>query len=157
MRLPKVPTTITLPADLREYMEELAWMIEAGDEAVTHGSDDSIQWENCYGGPSDDSRSVFGFTYFPAETPSEEPWQLSLNCEQIGKIAAGEITSLEGWRCAPSDCQSRFSHQDGYCGRCDHPLGREEAIRQDKEDEEREEKRTRQKFDDPLYDPDFDR
>ena len=115
---PKKLTQIEVPADLRQFFEEVATLIEAGDEATTIESDDLLQCEFAYGGLIDEEAPVYGFTYYPLKGVRATKWELEFSAQEIGQIADGSIDKLELWACEDKSCGSMFSSANYRCFDC---------------------------------------
>ena len=112
-------TQIEVPANLRQFLEEVAGLIEARDEATLIESDDLLQCEYVYGGLIDEGEPIYGFTYFPRKGVRTK-WELEFSAQQIGEIADGRIDKLELWACEDNSCGSMFSSANYLCFDCDY-------------------------------------
>ena len=91
---PKKLTQVDVPADLREFFEEVAHLIESHDEAAFIESDDLLQCECAYGGLTEEDTDEYGFTYFPRKGV-KTTWELLFSASQIRDVADGSITKLK--------------------------------------------------------------
>jgi hypothetical protein len=116
---PKVLTQVEIPPDLRAFLEEVAELIEVGDEVTTIASDDLIQCDFAYGGLCEEGTDEFGFTYFPRKG-TKTTWDFVLSTAQINEVADGNTTTLALWACTDNNCGSMFPNADWSCFYCDY-------------------------------------
>ena len=117
---PKKLTQVEVPADLRQFLEEVADLIEARDESTLIESDDLLQCEFAYGGLIEEGAPVYGFTYFPRKAVSRKTWELEFSAHEISEIADRSIDKLELWACEDESCGSMFSSANYLCSDCDY-------------------------------------
>ncbi|TWU51420.1 hypothetical protein [Rubripirellula reticaptiva] len=116
----KLPIRERIPESFVAYLAEVDQLIRCSDPSAITPSDDLLQCDDAYGGRLDDGSLDFAFTFFPEpfdDLPFPPLWYFTLSEDQISKIAAGNLTDLDMWRC-PADCGFRGSTPDYYCSRC---------------------------------------
>lgn len=116
---PKKLTAAEVPADLREFFQEVAHLIDTGDEAALIESDDLLQCDRAYGGLIDEEDDIYAFTYFPREGVKTK-WIFDLSAEQIRAIADEDVLTLELWACEDGNCGSMFQDANETCFYCDY-------------------------------------
>lgn len=115
---PKKFTRVEAPPDLRQFLREVAEMIDDGDEATLTESDDLLQCEYAYGGLADEETGAYAFTYFPRKGVKTN-WEFDLSASEIREVAEGE-RELELWACQDENCGSMFSWAEARCSQCDY-------------------------------------
>ena len=110
---------VDVPTVVAEFMRDVTSLIDADDEAVTMESDDLLQAPRIYGGLTDATTHMFGFTYFPTKD-TLPVWELDFRDDEIRQIATGQVTRLRLLRCKRPDCGCHFSSPEDRCFRCDY-------------------------------------
>jgi len=109
--------TLSIPAEVADFMEEVWYRIESHDETVEQVSDDLIQAPNIapiIGGVEDLKAKWFSFRYTACDDPPTR-WHLDLFDNEIEDIAKRRITSLPMWRCSKCVRHLFRNRSDVYC------------------------------------------
>jgi hypothetical protein len=117
---PKVEETVLIPPNLREFLQYVYQLIEAGDEAAIYESDDMLQAESVYGGLIQEGGTLYGFTYFSGEHEDTKfgdaaSWEILLDRSDIEEIASGQKLELTLWACQVPLCGNKFSDPVDPC------------------------------------------
>jgi hypothetical protein len=83
---PKRFTRVEAPPDLRQFLREVAELIDEGDEATLVESDDLLQCEYAFGGLADAETAAYAFTYFPRKGVKPN-WEFDLSASEIREVA----------------------------------------------------------------------
>ena len=115
----KISQEVTIPEELRSFLQEVDELIRQQDELATTESDDLLQAERAYGGLIEEGTDRYQFTYFPGED-TRPTWELEMTATEISAIAKGQIAALSLWRCPNINCGSHFASAEGVCFDCDY-------------------------------------
>ena len=118
----KVSEHLKLPEDFRGIVILITRLFDEGASEAFVVSDDLIQVDNAFAGRMEGNEPCFGITYFPSlvesNTRIEPTWEFQLSLELLRRIADGEVSHLDVWRCV-HDCGMRADCSEFYCGNCD--------------------------------------
>ena len=115
---PKKLTRVEVPPDLRQFLWEVAEMIDRGDLETLVESYDLLQCDYAYGGLADEETDTYEFTYLPRKGVKTR-WEFGFSVKELREAANG-VRELELWACEDENCGSMFSWAEAQCPNCDY-------------------------------------